>query len=136
MDALSSSKLSRALILLHAYLNAKQTDLLPKTFDIEHIFPKKWQSANYQGWDEKAAQECLELFGNKVAFEKKLNIQAGNDYFGKKKEKYIKSRIKDVLDLGKSPNNDWLERDIKQRNGLFLDTLAAYFETNLAKVKQ
>jgi uncharacterized protein with ParB-like and HNH nuclease domain len=134
MGTLSSSKLSRALILLHSYLNANQTILLPKTFDIEHIFPKKWQSANYNGWNESAAQEYLEKFGNKVAFEKKLNIQAGNGYFGKKKEKYIKSKIQDVLNLGNYPDNDWLKDDIEQREAKFLDTLATYFEANLTPV--
>ncbi|MDR1975508.1 MAG: DUF262 domain-containing protein [Campylobacteraceae bacterium] len=38
---ISSSRLSRALLLLDAYLYKNQTDLIPNTFDIEHIFPKK-----------------------------------------------------------------------------------------------
>ena len=40
----------------------------------EHIFPKKWQTTNYNGWDEKDAQAYLDCFGNKIVFEKKLNI--------------------------------------------------------------
>ena len=56
--------------------------------DIEHIFPKKWQDTNYNGWTKIDADLYLDRFGNKTVFEKKLNIQAGNGYFGVKKQKY------------------------------------------------
>jgi uncharacterized protein with ParB-like and HNH nuclease domain len=123
----SSSKLTRGLILLHAYLNENQTDLLPKTFDIEHIFPKKWQNTNYFGWDEKEAQEHLEKYGNKVAIEKKLNIQAGNGYFGHKKDKYSQSKIMDVQYLANLSQNDWSKNDIEEREEKFIERVLAFF---------
>lgn len=129
----SSSKLSRALILLHAYLNDNQLDLLPKTFDIEHIFPRKWQNTNYLGWDEKEAQVHLERFGNKVAIEKKLNIQAGNGYFGNKKLKYLQSNIQDVIELGNYSGSDWIQADIQNREDNFLEKITSYFEDCLTK---
>jgi len=76
IDGHSSSRISRALLLLYAYLNPQQTTLIPSTFDIEHIFPKKWQDTNYNGWSNDEAALYLDRFGNKTVFEKKLNIQA------------------------------------------------------------
>lgn len=55
---------------------------------MEHIFPQKWQNTNYNGWTREDAKEYLEQIGNKMWLEKKINIQAGNGYFGRKKEKY------------------------------------------------
>jgi hypothetical protein len=133
MSLYSSSKLSRSLILLHAYLNENQTELLPITFDVEHIFPKKWQNTNYFGWNENDAQIYLEKFGNKVAIEKKLNIQAGNGYFGIKKLKYSQSKIKDVNDLSIYQSDDWAQADIIKREESFLDQLTKYFESCLTK---
>ena len=54
--------------MLDAYLNINQSDLIPATFDIEHIFPKKWQDTNYNGWDKKDADLYLDRFGNKIIF--------------------------------------------------------------------
>lgn len=130
----ASSKISRAIILLHAYLNESQDDLLPKTFDIEHIFPKKWQNTNYFGWDAKDAQTHLERFGNKVAIEKKLNIQAGNGYFGIKKLKYQQSKIKNVLELGAYGSNDWTQDDIEKREDAFLEDMLNFFNSVLGCV--
>lgn len=133
ISAFSSSKLARALVLLHAYQNVNQENLLQKDFEIEHIFPKKWQNTNYNGWGENEAQDYLERFGNKVAIEKKLNIQAGNGYFGNKKSKYLQSRIEDVLVLGKYPKNDWMQADIDDREVKFLNEIIKYFEIQIGK---
>lgn len=127
----SSSRLSRALLLLEAYLNPNQTGLIPYNFDIEHIFPKKWQNTNYNGWDKKDAEKYLDRFGNKIVFEKKLNIQAGNGYFGIKKQKYALSTIATIIDLSNHYNDDWLKEDIEQREQIFKDNLIAYFKDQL-----
>lgn len=131
ISAFSSSKLSRSLILLHAYLNSNQIGLIPDNFEIEHIFPKKWQAANYFGWDERDAQTYLEKFGNKVAIEKKLNIQAGNGYFGQKRTKYNLSKIQNVLDIANYKNQDWIKGDIMLREEEFGNCLVDHFETTL-----
>ncbi len=131
IDGQSSSRLSRALLLLDAYLNKGQKDLIPETSDIEHIFPKKWQDTNYNGWSYADALLNLDRFGNKIIFEKKLNIQAGNGYFGIKKQKYKESKIASVLDLSNYPNNDWLKEDIETREENFKENIIHFFRTQL-----
>jgi Protein of unknown function DUF262/Protein of unknown function (DUF1524) len=127
----ASLKLSRALLLLDAYLNPKQASLIPETFDIEHIFPKKWQDTNYNGWSIDDAQLYLDRFGNKTVFEKKLNIQAGNGYFGVKKKRYSQSNIASVLDLSIYKKNDWVKEDIEIRETNFKSNLIAFFKEAL-----
>ena len=132
IDGHSSSRISRALLLLFAYQNPNQTEEIPYTFDIEHIFPKKWQDTNYNGWTKTDADLYLDKFGNKIVFEKKLNIQAGNGYFGVKKQKYKISSIATVIELSNYPKNDWVKEDIENRETEFKETLLNYFRTNLA----
>jgi len=127
----SSSRISRALLLLDAYLNENQKELIPETFDIEHIFPKKWQDTNYNGWNIDDAALYLDRFGNKIVFEKRLNIQAGNGYFGVKKAKYNLSKIASVLDLSSYPKNDWVKLDIEEREIKFKSNLFTFFKEQL-----
>lgn len=122
----SSSKMSRPLILLFAYLNTNQLSLLDSNFEIEHIFPKKWQNSNYNGWNEIEAKEYIEKFGNKVAISKKLNIMAGNGYFGQKKIKYAGSDIKVVTELANYHSNDWNKDDIIEREEFFLASITDF----------
>ena len=132
-------KIARAIILLHAYLNPNQIKLIESNFEIEHIFPRVWKTANYKGWNQEDAKGYLERYGNKVAIEKKLNIQAGNDYFGKKKDIYKKSLIANVNDLSKYKNDDddddddWVKTDIEKREESFLKSIVNFFQSNLNK---
>jgi len=123
----SSVRITRSLLLLHAYLNPQQVGIIPYDCHIEHILPKKWQAANYNGWDKEQAQEWLENFGNRVVFEKKLNIQAGNGYFGRKKERYAQSNIADIKDLANYASNDFTVDDIKNRENEFISRLTNFF---------
>lgn len=95
--------------------------------EIEHIFPRNWQNTNYNGWDEKEAQEYLEQIGNKMFLEKKLNIQAGNGYFNKKKEIYKDSYFIEARDLAASSQKDWLKCDIEKRNKQIYDAFSKFF---------
>jgi uncharacterized protein with ParB-like and HNH nuclease domain len=131
IDGHSSSRISRALLLLDAYLNTNQTQLIPETFDIEHIFPKKWQDNNYFGWTKEDADLFLDRFGNKIVFEKKLNISAGNGYFGVKKQKYGLSKIACVIDLSIYHKNDWAKVDIEERETKFIENLITFFKKQL-----
>lgn len=135
IESQAAAKLSRGLLLLHAYQNPNQKDTIPWGFDIEHIFPKKWQNTNYNGWEEDDAQQYLNKFGNKIVFEKKLNIQAGNGYFGKKKQRYSESKIGTVLELSKYPKTDWLKEDIEKREEIFKEDLLVYFKKHLSHPK-
>jgi uncharacterized protein with ParB-like and HNH nuclease domain len=132
MEEQSSSRLSRALLLLDAYLNPEQSDAIPFIFDIEHIFPKKWQNTNYNGWTEEQAKLSLDKFGNKVVFEKKLNIQAGNGYFGVKKLKYKGSKIANVIDLSNYSKNDWVKDDIDKREEEFKSRIIDFLKSQLS----
>lgn len=113
-----TKKFVRGILTIDAYLNPNQTELLknPDRLEIEHILPQKWQMANYNGWDKDSAVECLEKFGNKVLFEKKLNILAGNGYFAQKKEKYKNSKVANVQDLAKIDQNDWSREELLKRD--------------------
>jgi hypothetical protein len=127
----ADGRLARALILLQAYLNDGQAELLPANFDIEHIFPRKWQNTSYNGWTEKEATAFLERFSNKVAIEKKINVQAGNGYFARKKKIYAeKSKVVEVLDLSKLKQDDWSKADIENREKEFLDDLVKFFDSH------
>ena len=57
----------------------------------------------------------VEHIGNKIPFEKKLNIVASNGYFKKKKESYEKSKVQLLLDLSQN-HNDWGLDEIRERN--------------------
>lgn len=131
LSCFSFSKITKLIILLNSYLFDKKQELLPPDFDVEHIFPKKWQNTNYNGWTIDDAKEHLNMFGNKIAIEKKLNIQAGNGYFGIKKRHYLKSNITEVIELGNYHREDWLKEDINNRNREMIIKLKSFFEDNL-----
>lgn len=126
-----NSKLSRGLLLLNAYLHPSQHDGIPNDFEIEHIFPKSWQNTNYNGWNREDADSYLDRLGNKIVIEKKLNIQAGNGYFEKKKSSYLKSNIACVKDLGNYTKPNWLQSDIVARGKNVTLTILNFFESEL-----
>lgn len=134
IDYYASSKITKGLLLLDAYLHPKQHSYIEKEVEIEHIFPKKWQDTNYNGWSEEDAREYLDKFGNKIVFEKRLNIQAGNGYFGKKKDKYIHSEIAQVVELGNYPKSDWAKKDIENRELEFKKRIYAFFSEQLSSI--
>ncbi len=127
----SSSRITRAILLLHAYQHPSQIDLIPQEADIEHIFPKKWQDTNYNGWSKQDAELFLDRFGNKIIFEKKLNIQAGNGYFGVKKNRYSQSKIASILDLSRYHKSDWVKEDIEERETKLKTVILDFFASQL-----
>jgi uncharacterized protein with ParB-like and HNH nuclease domain len=127
MEVMGLSRISKSLLLLDAYLNPSQTILLPDFMEVEHIFPKKWQDTNYNNWNEEDAQAYLEKLGNKVVFEKRLNIQAGNGYFGRKKEKYAESKVANVKLLASLAQKDWNQTDIEKRDAEIISKIIAFF---------
>lgn len=100
-----------------------QNTLLPEKWEIEHILPQKWQSSYFPPNADTEVKELVEHLGNKIPFEKKLNVIASNGYFMKKKESYQKSDVQIVLDLS-TEHTDWgldeiRERDIRISDELF-----------------
>ena len=122
-------KLVMALITLHLYVKHPDQEIIQG--EIEHIFPQKWQNTNYNGWNKDDAKKYLEQIGNKMLIEKKINIQAGNGYFGKKKEKYKDSKFLEAKELANYPKGDWLKEDIKKRNEEIYERLTEFFVKNL-----
>ncbi len=67
-----------------------------------------------------------------MVLEKKLNIQAGNGYFGRKKEKYKESKIARVLEVANYKSDDWVKEDIEEQETIFKKTLLNFFKKNLS----
>ncbi|MCR4638956.1 DUF262 domain-containing HNH endonuclease family protein [Ruminococcus sp.] len=106
----------RMLLKIIAYRNSEQTDLLPQSWEIEHIFPQKWQTNYFPDVKEDVIKEKIEHIGNKLPFEKRLNITAGNGYFGKKKVEYAKSAVACTKEMASSAINEWSLDDITERD--------------------
>lgn len=105
-------------MLLKSLAYEQQDELLPARWEIEHIFPQKWQTNYFPDVPDAVIKEKIEHIGNKLPFEKRLNIVAGNGYFGKKKKEYTASKIAITKAMGTSEINEWdmdsiMKRDIR-----------------------
>ncbi len=116
----------RMLLKLLAYEDPKQTDLLPSYWEIEHIFPQKWES-KYYNIAKEDAEQTLEHLGNKLPLEKQLNISASNGYFDKKKERYRTSEIAICKGLGELSVSEWNLDNIKKRDAELCQQIKAIF---------
>ncbi len=103
-------------MLLKTLAYEQQDELLPAKWEIEHIFPQKWQTNYFPDESDATIKEKIEHIGNKLPFEKKLNIVAGNGYFGKKKKEYAASKIAITKALGISDATDWNINSIMKRD--------------------
>jgi len=106
----------RMLLKILAY--DKQDELLPDKWEIEHIFPQKWQTNYFPDVPDDVVKEKIEHLGNKLPFEKKLNIVAGNGYFKKKQKEYADSKVTITKAMSSPDITDWnmdsiIERDIR-----------------------
>lgn len=93
-----------------------QNELLPERWEIEHIFPQKWQATYFPDVSTEVIQEKIEHIGNKLPFEKKLNIIAGYGYFSKKKNEYLQSNIGVTKQIGHTSYNEWTLDNITERD--------------------
>lgn len=119
-------KAVRMLLKLLAYNMEDQKELLPYKWEIEHILPLKWQPS-YFNTNENEVNELIETIGNKIPFEKKLNIIASNGYFSKKQEQYIKSNIAIAKAMSNSNIKDWKLEEIRERNIRIIDEVIDTF---------
>lgn len=115
----------RMLLKLIAY--QQQDTLLPDKWEIEHIFPQKWQTAYFPDMSEEVIKEKIEHIGNKLPFEKRLNIIAGNGYFDKKKEAYAKSEIMVTKAFAMRAVHEWGLDDIVERDVRMADMVLKIF---------
>jgi len=112
----------RMILKMLAYQHQKE--LLPEKWEIEHILPQKWQSSYFPNYSDGEVKELVEHIGNKVPFEKKLNIIASNGYFNKKKQSYKDSKVRLVLNLY-SQHSEWGLDEIRERDIRITDELIA-----------
>lgn len=106
----------RMLLRILAY--DKQKELLPDRWEIEHILPQKWQNNFFPNVSDEIVKERIEHIGNKLPFEKKLNIIAGAGYFAKKQKVYGTSAIAITKEMAAANVISWdldsiTERDIR-----------------------
>lgn len=120
-----NKRLTAMLIKTLAY--QEQNTLLPEKWEIEHIFPKKWQPNYIVDMTETAVKEKIEHIGNKLPIEKKLNILAGNGYFERKKELYAKSEIGMTQKMGTSDLAEWNLDSIIKRDVRISDSIIELF---------
>ncbi len=116
----------RMILKLLAYID--QEELLPDKWEVEHIFPQKWQTNYFNNISEDIIREKIEHIGNKIPFEKKLNIIAGNGYFNKKKSFYIQSKISIVKNIGELNINEWELENISERDIRICDIIKNIFD--------
>lgn len=127
-----SGKMVKFLLLLNCYLFDNSQKRIEGKCEVEHILPQKWQNTNYCGWNKKDAEVYIDSLGNKIIFEKKLNIQAGNGYFGKKKRDcYKQSKIKEVQNLAQYKKDDWLQEDIENREKEIVNRIMSFLEESI-----
>ena len=123
-------------MILKAIAYQHQDHLLPDRWEIEHILPQKWQASYFSDSTDKEVKELVEHVGNKIPFEKKLNIVASNGYFQKKQASYAQSDVQILLDLS-NKNTDWGLDEIRERDIRISDELFALLKTwGLNKVEQ
>ena len=105
----NSKKLTKMILFLLTYKNKKQ-DFLQGKIEIEHIYPKSW-------CENKEEQDKIEVIGNKMLFEKSLNIKAKDKRYIRKREEYKKSNVIMAKDFAKEfDKKDWTLEDIVERN--------------------
>ena len=114
-------------MLLKTLAYEHQDELLPTNWEIEHIFPQKWQTNYFPKESDSTIKEKIEHIGNKLPFEKKLNIVAGNGYFSKKKKEYTLSKIAITNTIGTSEVMDWDLDSIMKRDLRISDEMAKIF---------
>ena len=115
-------------MLLKTLAYEHQDELLPSKWEIEHIFPQKWQTNYFPKESDSIIKEKIEHIGNKLPFEKKLNIVAGNGYFSKKKKEYTLSKIAITNTMGRSEVMDWDLDSIMKRDLRISDEMAEIFD--------
>lgn len=124
-----TSRYRRGVIFIGAALNPLQDpsdfiDELSSKPEIEHILPKKGE--NYDGWSQEEHAADIEKLGNLVPLKKKVNIAASNEYFGRKKEKYTDSKVRDAVDLCEL--EAWTPESLQARHNEVINRLTDFFK--------
>lgn len=124
---------AKYLLFLYAYIyNNFKEDINPKNkkLEVEHILPKQWQNANFNGWDEQSHMEYLEKIGNKILLDKQSNIKCSENFFAHKQKEYKSNNanLKEIDDLGWREKNVWDKNDIDERSEKIYENIKKFFE--------
>ena len=105
-------------MVLKLFAYAEQDELMPSVWEIEHIFPQKWDDHFFDSsYSDEKIREMIEHLGNKTPLEKKLNIAASNGYFYQKRKEYDETKITVTKKITPSnPEKDWTIEDITIRD--------------------
>ena len=125
------AKKAKYLLLLYAYICNDFRELIDCShLEVEHILPRQWQSANFDGWDLETHKEYIEQIGNKILLDRKSNIKCSDHFFAKKQDNYknVAEYFKEVKDLGTRKKNKWDKEDIEQRNQQIYDRLKEFLK--------
>lgn len=122
-DKIKNAHRNTVRMILKSLAYQHQDELLPESWEIEHILPQKWQATYFTDSSDQDIKELVEHIGNKIPFEKKLNIIASNGYFQQKQKSYEQSKVQILQNLSES-NDKWgldeiRERDIRISDELF-----------------
>lgn len=126
----------RMLLKIIAYLDPDQEGILQNSWEIEHIFPQKWQENYFPSIPDDIIRDKIEHIGNKLPFEKKLNISAANGYFLKKKEYYIQSRFAVTKKMSSSSIQEWSLDNITERDVMIDSSIRNILERWNAEYQQ
>lgn len=130
-----ATRRAKYLLYLYAYIYDEFSQPIDVScLEVEHILPKQWQNANFNGWNKESHKEYLEQIGNKILLPKKSNVKCTDNFFAQKKKEYAdfaNSHLKEVQYLANLPQNDWLKEDIKRRNKEIYTRLKNFFRENL-----
>ncbi|EFR49367.1 LOW QUALITY PROTEIN: hypothetical protein HCMG_01541, partial [Helicobacter canadensis MIT 98-5491] len=98
LENMDSRKI-KFILFLYANIYADFTENVNTAkLQIEHILPKQWQNANFNGWNENLHNQYLEQIGNKILLPDKINIKCSDHFFAKKQDGYKKNhRLKRSL---------------------------------------
>ncbi len=121
-DKIKNAHRNTVRMILKIIAYQQQDELLPEKWEIEHILPQKWQSSYFPTTSDKEVKELVEHIGNKIPFEKKLNIIASNGYFEKKQISYNQSKV-EILKQLSNANTDWGLDQIRERDIRISDEL-------------
>ncbi|MDE7390316.1 MAG: DUF262 domain-containing protein, partial [Lachnospiraceae bacterium] len=128
--------ITKSMLTWWAFHDEKQPLLsLESVFEIEHIFARSRQDKDRS----LERPKNLEVLGNKVLLEKRINIRA-SDYRFSDKVKYYKgfknsrnqwkegTKVQELLDM--SSQADFVEEDIELRNEAIIDAFMEYLRSN------
>lgn len=128
----NNKPITKSMVAWWAYQDDKQELLIDTKLQVEHIYARSRQEQDQLLSDPNN----LEVLGNKVLLERRINIRASDYAFEQKKKKYLgrsekdATKIKELKDLANSDKIDFTEEDIKNRTKLIVGKFIEFLRDN------